>query len=139
MSEILEAARRKMQSAVGPETTAEAIREYRIIENKVFRLELDGILVRMQQSPIKSRQRSIAITHLEDVNLRLGLDLKDAGAPNPYPNSKDPSNTIVDPTAPEVAKGFAPEGLHRGPLYREPHYGADKTGYVDGLAGSQAS
>lgn len=115
---VLEAAHEAMKSAGEPESQIKACQDYRIVENKVFRDEFSDLLACLQGSPIKSRQRSIAITELENVICRLGLDLKDAGAPNPYPNSKDPSNTIVDPTAPEVAKGFAPEES------RGPHYGA---------------
>ena len=29
----------------------------------------------------------------------LGMDLKDLGSKNPYPNSYNPANTIVDATA----------------------------------------
>jgi hypothetical protein len=31
--------------------------------------------------------------------MRQGMALKYIGTPNPYPNSKDPSNTLVEPTA----------------------------------------
>jgi hypothetical protein len=70
-----------------------------IIENKTWRKELDAILQRMVDSPRSSRHRSLARTHLEDCIMRLGMDLKDLGTPNPYPNSYKPENKIVDPTA----------------------------------------
>ena len=52
-----------------------------------------------------SRERSICITKLQEAVMWLGLDLKaineeNPGAQeNPYPNSKDPSNTKIEPTA----------------------------------------
>lgn len=73
--------------------------ECAIVENKTFRVELDGILQRMKASMRISRQRTLAIDHLEDTIMRLGMDLKELNTPNPYPNSYDPSNLIVDPTA----------------------------------------
>lgn len=81
------------------DTDMRSFEEKAIVENKQFRVELDGVLQRMKGSVRKSRQRSLAITHLEDVIMRLGMDLKDLNTPNPYPNSYDPSNTVVDPTA----------------------------------------
>lgn len=52
----------------------------------------------------QSRERSIAITKLQEAVMWLGMDLKainDAtgGAGSPYPNSKDPTNTKIDATA----------------------------------------
>lgn len=70
-----------------------------IVENKQFRKDLDETLQRIKQSSRGSRNRSLAITHLEDSIMRLGMDLKDLAAANPYPNSYNPANTIVDPTA----------------------------------------
>lgn len=52
-----------------------------------------------------SRERSLALTKLQEAVMWLGMDLKAINdeAPgtveNPYPNSKDPSNTVIDPTA----------------------------------------
>lgn len=52
----------------------------------------------------RSRERSLAVTKLQEAVMWLGMDLKaindeSGGAENPYPNSKDPSNTKIDPTA----------------------------------------
>lgn len=54
--------------------------------------------------PRRSRERSLAITKLQEAVMWLGMDLKaindeSGGAENPYPNSKDPSNTTIDATA----------------------------------------
>lgn len=73
--------------------------EEAIVENKQLRVALDGLLQQMKDSPRKSRNRSLAITHLEDVIMRLGMDMKEFGTPNPYPNSYNPANAIVEPTA----------------------------------------
>lgn len=79
--------------------------EKEIITVKQFRKELDGILQRMKD--LKSnmclgdanRQLSISITDLESSIMRLGMTLKEIGTDNPYPNSYNPDNTVVDPTA----------------------------------------
>lgn len=74
-------------------------KDSKIIQDKKWRVELDAILQEMKDDAYKSRSRALAITHLEDVILRLGMDLKELGTPNPYPNSYDIGNAIVDPTA----------------------------------------
>lgn len=44
-------------------------------------------------------QHTLSIRDLESCIMRQGMALKYIGTPNPYPDSKDPSNTIVNPTA----------------------------------------
>ena len=44
-------------------------------------------------------QHTLSIRDLESAIMRQGMALKYIGNPNPYPNSKDPSNTVVEPTA----------------------------------------
>jgi hypothetical protein len=47
-----------------------------------------------------SRERSLAITKLQEAVMWLGMDLKRLGTENPYPSSKDPSTgTKIEPTA----------------------------------------
>ncbi len=70
-----------------------------IVETKEFRVALDVVLSRLKDAPRKSRERSIAVTKLQEAIMWLGMDLKDMGNANPYPNSYNPANTIVDPTA----------------------------------------
>lgn len=78
---------------------------FNVVESKKWRQDLDTILQSLKTSDRKSRNRSLAITHLEDVIMRLGMDLKDmkeeglTDEPNPYPNSYNPENGIVEPTA----------------------------------------
>lgn len=75
-----------------------------IITNKHLRKDTDAIIQRVKEMP-PSRERALAITKLQEGVMWLGMDLKrineaNPGAiENPYPNSKDPSNTRIDPTA----------------------------------------
>ena len=74
-----------------------------IIEVKTLRRDIDVQIQSVKNLP-GSRERSISITKLQEAVMWLGMDLKrindttGVGA-NPYPNSKDPSNTKIEPTA----------------------------------------
>lgn len=70
-----------------------------IVESKLFRVTLDKTLQDIKSSKRRSRERSICITKLQEAIMWLGMDLKELDAPNPYPNSYNPQNTIVDKTA----------------------------------------
>lgn len=86
-----------------------------IIAAKTFRKEADELLQRMKEHKVflalspdfevaeeKSEaiaQHTLSIRDLESCIMRQGMALKYIGNPNPYPNSKDPSNTVVEPTA----------------------------------------
>ena len=86
-----------------------------IIAAKTFRKEADELLQRMKEHKTRMReylavgacddpseviaQHTLSIRDLESCIMRQGMALKYIGNPNPYPNSKDPSNTTVDPTA----------------------------------------
>lgn len=100
-------------------------KELAITTSKQFRKDADDLLQRMKehtkQLTINGRQivagtedvteeqfhdiREVIAQHiistrdLESCIMRQGMVLKYIGTPNPYPNSKDPSNTIVEPTA----------------------------------------
>ena len=69
-----------------------------VIENKQLRKDIDGIIQRIKELP-GSRERSLSITKLQEGVMWLGMDLKRLNEPNPYPNSKDPSNDTIEPTA----------------------------------------
>ena len=77
--------------------------EEEIIADKELRRDTDAIIQRVKDCP-PSRERSLTITKLQEAVMWLGMDLKrinettGQGA-NPYPNSKDPSNTKIEPTA----------------------------------------
>ncbi len=74
-----------------------------IIEDKSLRQNIDLNIQRVKSMP-PSRERSICITKLQEAVMWLGMDLKrindesPGASPNPYPNSKDPSNTKIEPT-----------------------------------------
>lgn len=73
--------------------------ENSIKETKSFRKALDAELQRIKESDRKSRERSLAITKLQEAIMWLGMDLKELGAENPYPNSYNPDNTVIEPIA----------------------------------------
>lgn len=84
-----------------------------IILDKELRRDIDAIIQRLKASSQQresnlyraSRERSLAITKLQEAVMWLGMDLKaineeNPGAvENPYPSSKDPSTTKIEPTA----------------------------------------
>ncbi len=70
-----------------------------IVETKEFRVQLDATLQQVKVSDRLSRERAIAVTKIQEAIMWLGMDLKELGAANPYPESNNPSNTIVSPTA----------------------------------------
>lgn len=80
------------------ETNTAITREAEIVTDKELRRDID-VLIQTVKSLPPSRERSLAITKLQEAVMWLGMDLKRLNEPNPYPNSKDPTNTIIDPTA----------------------------------------
>lgn len=78
--------------------------EQEIVSNKELRRDIDANIQRVKDLPA-SRERSITITKLQEAVMWLGMDLKrineqvPGSIANPYPNSKDPSNTKIEPTA----------------------------------------
>lgn len=71
---------------------------FEIIRNKELRRDIDEQIQRVKNLP-HSRERSICVTKLQEAVMWLGMDLKRLNEPDPYPNSKNPSNTIIEPTA----------------------------------------
>lgn len=70
-----------------------------IIADKALRKTIDAIIQEVKNLPA-SRERSLAITKLQEAVMWLGMDLKRLGTPNPYPSSKDPSTgSKIEPTA----------------------------------------
>ena len=73
--------------------------EQEVIANKELRKQIDEKIQVVKDLP-GSRERSIAITKLQEAVMWLGMDLKRLGETNPYPSSKDPSTgTVIEPTA----------------------------------------
>ena len=69
-----------------------------VVADKQLRVELDNGLQKLKRCP-RSRERSLAITKLQEAIMWLGMDLKRLNEPNPYPDSYKPENTNIAPTA----------------------------------------
>lgn len=70
-----------------------------IVANKQLRKDLDEVIQRVKNLP-SSRERSLAITKLQEAVMWLGMDLKRLNEADPYPHSKDPNTgDKLDPTA----------------------------------------
>jgi hypothetical protein len=78
--------------------------EQEIIPVKELRRDIDAIIQRVRGLSYSS-ERATAITKLQEAVMWLGMDLKrinelrPGSCEYPYPHSKDPSTTIIDPTA----------------------------------------
>ena len=77
--------------------------DWEVLNNKTLRVAIDSNIQGIKALPA-SRERSLAITKLQEAVMWLGMDLKaindeSGGAENPYPHSKDPTTTIIDQTA----------------------------------------
>ena len=69
-----------------------------ITNTKNARIQLDNVLSGVRElNP--SREVSIVVTKIQEAIMWLGMNLKALGTPDPYPNSRDVTNTIVDKTA----------------------------------------
>ena len=66
--------------------------------DKELRRDLDALLQKLKEA-YGSRERSLAITKIQEAIMWLGMDLKRLGEENPYPESKDPSSLKIEPTA----------------------------------------
>ena len=70
-----------------------------IVANKQLRKDLDEKIQEVKNLP-PSRERSLAITKLQEAVMWLGMDLKRLNETDPYPSSKDPSTgDKIEPTA----------------------------------------
>ena len=70
-----------------------------VIANKQLRKDIDTKIQEIKDLP-PSRERSLAITKLQEGVMWLGMDLKRLNEENPYPSSKDPSSgDKIEPTA----------------------------------------
>ncbi len=83
-----------------------------VAQTKQWRKDLDDVLQRVKSGSDSqrehltsddctrsSRERSLAITKLEEAIMWLGMDLKAQNTPSPYPNSYNPASPVIDPTA----------------------------------------
>lgn len=70
-----------------------------VVANKQLRKEIDEKIQEIKKLP-PSRERSLAITKLQEGVMWLGMDLKRLNETNPYPSRKDPSTgDKIEPTA----------------------------------------
>ena len=70
-----------------------------VVANKQLRKDIDEKIQEIKHLP-PSRERSLAITKLQEGVMWLGMDLKRLNEENPYPSSKDPSSgDKIEPTA----------------------------------------
>lgn len=73
-------------------------RDKEILETKKLRKDLDEVLQGIKKLN-KTRETSLSITKIQEGIMWLGMHLKELGTPDPYPTSKDDTNTTVHPTA----------------------------------------
>lgn len=66
--------------------------------DKQWRKDLDAVLQPMKAA-IPSRERSLAITKVQEAIMWLGMDLKRLGGTSPYAESYNPESPNVAPTA----------------------------------------
>ena len=76
--------------------------EAKIIQLKDQRVRIDALVQELKKTK-SSAEETLSYRFLQQAKHYLGEALSEIGAQNPYPNSMNPSNTIVDPTA-DVAK-----------------------------------
>ena len=70
-----------------------------VVANKQLRKDIDEKIQEIKNLP-PSRERSLAITKLQEGVMWLGMDLKRLNEENPYPSSRDPSSgDKIEPTA----------------------------------------
>lgn len=69
-----------------------------IRNTKQCRKDIDVCLQKVKQLN-NSREVSISITKLQEAIMWLGMNLKQLNCDNPYPESYNPNNNIVEPTS----------------------------------------
>jgi hypothetical protein len=79
--------------------------EQEVVSVKTLRRDIDDRIQALRSIPVASAEKTLALRKLQEAVMWLGMDLKRIGeanpelAANPYPHSKDPSTTKIDPTA----------------------------------------
>lgn len=91
METYLENLEKRIVLLVTKEDIAEYLNPSEIVCNKQLRKQLDALLQDLKSLPL-SRERSLAITKLQECIMWLGMDLKRLNPDNdPYPSSMNPS------------------------------------------------
>ena len=80
---------------------ANGYRENRIKNVKSLRVGIDALLQAMHRlvAEESSDEMITATRRARESVMWMGMELKRLGELNPYPNSYNPTNTVVDPTA----------------------------------------
>lgn len=86
------------------EVTTNVNMDEHILTVRTCRGEMDRVIQMMRACPAgMSRELALAITNAQQSQMWCGMELKrckEMGyGEDPYPNSKDPSNTIIEATA----------------------------------------
>ena len=76
----------------------ELTKDERIIKVKELRVGLDAQL-QILKSLSPSREVALSITKVQEGIMWLGMEMKRINDTNPYPESYNPTNTIIEPTA----------------------------------------
>ncbi len=66
---------------------------------KSFRSEIDTMINTLKKGLLTSREVALAYTNCQEAKMWLGLVLKQLGTNNPYPESTNPENKIIEPQA----------------------------------------
>lgn len=92
---------RLINDQFGRATNPISSKDLNIIETETLRVEFDAALQNLKKAELnrRSRERSIAVTKLQEAIMWLGIDLKGLNALNSYPNSCKPDDAIAEPTA----------------------------------------
>ncbi len=78
----------------------DGVKDTAIRENKFGRQQIDNLLQMLKASARTSRERSLAVTKLQEAIMWLGMDMKDLNeGQSIYPQSYNPQSTVVEPTA----------------------------------------
>lgn len=87
-----------------------------VAQTKQHRKDLDEVLQRIRRDsekdycgervpdhPVRgSRERSLAITKIQEAIMWLGMDLKDQNTQSPYPQSYNPQSPVIEKTADDL-------------------------------------
>lgn len=98
-NEMLDAIRKEHELVRMQDHEGAIEHEDEVVVDKQLRKAIDQLIQQIKMLP-GSRERSLAITKLQEGVMWLGMDLKRLNEPNPYPSSKDPSTgSKIEPTA----------------------------------------
>lgn len=84
----------------GPSQEVIRERDAQVGRSKSWRVALDSILQEIKCNDRKSRERSLAITKIQEAIMWLGMDLKDINdGLSCYPEGYNPASPVVNPVS----------------------------------------